>query len=1667
MSATGNSTPATPNAPAPIDYAMELINSPEQVADAVLKETEDYASSLNELSINEDNRAISSSSEDNLLEMKNAKRVAYDLLERVRVELTRTYANPQASMEEINQGREVVQQAKYRYNGIVELYNECKKNRMHKPMLSHAGNSRSAVNKEHTAQDEWSSFNNSKISRSELPILHLSVDKKDSDPDDWKYFNTVEIFFKTFERIFRINQVNILVHWRDYMALSIGEANLDWYQETIESHSPSYSWEEAKDIIRKHFENPAKAIEMFGRLLSSKQRNNETVSDFTARFNRLAQTAQCSDSNMLARIYINSLHDDLNLHIRTVLSSNYGATFLQDINSIREVEKLASGLEVHKHQPYAASTPYKHSKGERHGFKGAKRGHSESSNGDFIKKQKNSNGHFTSSSSSDSSSSKKCLYCKDTWFKGHKCMEFFAQKNKSTVRKIEKRKQNVKKLDHPSTKAWNEFAKRQSNNKKSSTDDELEDKMQLGKCIRAIKQEKNDLLTHNSFSLYTPIIIQTNRALGLIDTGAEISVINRKFIEINKVKFYHKTGLINLAGKDNVVKRIGITEPLELKYNGKTFHHSFEIMDFNEDDKCNVILGLDILSHLGIALTGVAHNWDDNEVIFDDSIDDTVKPNNSPAGTELERSQFIEKIHPLLAENMNIPKDAFCTVPESIIHLPTEKGKIVNHKQYPIAYKLKPVLDEAINKWLDNGTITKAPVNTAWNSPLTLADKKDANGNKTGKRPCLDPRHINALLPDDKFPIPLITDIFHELSGSSIFTTLDLTAAFHRFKIHDEDQPKTAFTYNGQQYMFVGAPFGIKFLSNVFQRVMTQIFKDMPFVRTFIDDIVIMSKNMEEHAVHVKAAIEALTKVNLVLNVDKCHFAQSCVYLLGFCISAKGSSLDTRKLTNIEEWPRPTCGTDVQRFLGVVNYFREHIPKAAMLTAPLDHLRNSKIITEKDWTPLHQTHFEAIKKVLLSNVVLSQPDLRQPFFVATDASNYGIGAVLYQEHVELTSNVNSTDVVKNDNVLKDKGKKKTTIKYIGFMARSLSKSERNYSTTKRELLAIVFALKKFHKFLWGNPFTLYTDHKALTYLHTQKYANTMMMNWFDTILDYQFKVIHLPGMDNILPDHLSRLFPTDQMLRGSEQDTRTRNGIIHTAIRAIRSNKHKKFTVKKPAQYKQCDYMTPPENERKQLMLRAHLMGHFGAENIVKVLHNDGLHWKNMIVDAVELVKSCVACQKHNITRKGYHPLRPVYSYLPGDHWSMDLAELPTTPNDNKYLLVLLDICTRFCILRCLPNKKAKTIAGTLVQVFSDFGYPRILQSDNGTEFKNVTMKLLTESTGIDHRLISPYHPQANGSAERWVKTAKIAIAKSVQGTGQDWDFYVPSVQLFINNKVSKRLNTPPFSLMFARKMNGFEDYRKKDPKKAVPLSYEELLERIDHMNQVVFPAIKDKTDKYVENMKKQFEKHNTIVDDFKEGSHVMAKVPTMTGSLNPVYDGPYTVIRKTRGGSYVLQDEMGLLMSRDYTPSELKPIDLHNINEDNEEVYEIEGIVDHRGRGNNREFKVRWKGYSKDEDSWLTPDKITHTSTIENYMKRMGLHPQNKFKKDSVKNKPLIHKHNNEKGILHKATESLKSLYDKDTKVNQDNKYKLSKDINKTHNKHKRKAIDINDLRRSKRNRT
>ncbi|SAL96072.1 hypothetical protein [Absidia glauca] len=174
------------------------------------------------------------------------------------------------------------------------------------------------------------------------------------------------------------------------------------------------------------------------------------------------------------------------------------------------------------------------------------------------------------------------------------------------------------------------------------------------------------------------------------------------------------------------------------------------------------------------------------------------------------------------------------------------------------------------------------------------------------------------------------------------------------------------------------------------------ILKDIDHATSFIDDIVVFSQDINEHATHVQSVIEKLTELFLILNPDKCHFAQRSVNLLGFCVSDQGLTLDTRKVTNVQSWPRPQTGNEIEKFLGVINYFRNHIPMISNLTAPLDKLRKHKSL-KNDWDDLCETAFvEKLKRILTCTPVLKYPKVNEPYYVATDASDVGIGAVLFQ-----------------------------------------------------------------------------------------------------------------------------------------------------------------------------------------------------------------------------------------------------------------------------------------------------------------------------------------------------------------------------------------------------------------------------------------------------------------------------------------------------------------------------------------------------------------------------------------------------------------------------------------------------------------------------------------------
>ena len=450
----------------------------------------------------------------------------------------------------------------------------------------------------------------------------------------------------------------------------------------------------------------------------------------------------------------------------------------------------------------------------------------------------------------------------------------------------------------------------------------------------------------------------------------------------------------------------------------------------------------------------------------------------------------------------------FCSLPDSFLRLEVASEKRVNlyRSQYNIAHSLKLKADPIIDRWLASGKIVKVPTLCRYNNPITIAPKKDANGDYTDVRVCLDTRVLNENLDcGDNFQLPYIRTALEIFSGCSIFGEFDLADAYLQFKLSEESRPYTAFQWNGQQYMFVGCPFGINLLPSFFQRIMADLFHDLPFTFPYLDNLPIASRTWEEHRDHLLIIIDRLTKANLRIKPSSVKFGHSQMRCLGHILSIHGIGIDPKKLSAIMDWELPTTGKELQSFLGMVTYVRQHIRHIAELTAPLEAIKNDKTVV---WTDLLKHHFELIKKAICHAPFLKLPDYTRPFFIATDASNTGVGGVLYQPGPGDNDDITSGNIV-------------------AICSKKLSESQRNYSAYKKELFGIVYSLKQFHCYVWGRTdLVIVTDHKPLTYMLKSPDLSEALRRWFDTILDYKFTIRHRAGLLNVVPDSLSRMFGT-------------------------------------------------------------------------------------------------------------------------------------------------------------------------------------------------------------------------------------------------------------------------------------------------------------------------------------------------------------------------------------------------------------------------------------------------------------------------------------------------------------------------------------------------------------
>lgn len=408
--------------------------------------------------------------------------------------------------------------------------------------------------------------------------------------------------------------------------------------------------------------------------------------------------------------------------------------------------------------------------------------------------------------------------------------------------------------------------------------------------------------------------------------------------------------------------------------------------------ECEVVLGRDVLSELGISVINLPMDYPTDlesmvkayqeqsvgqfeESFWEEEFRLQAKPLS--AADQAVADSIRARIKPRLDVNAQLPPDTKCCLPESVVYLDTGDAPPVFIPPHRMAHDDIEAVDKKIQEW-STWVIEEAPAGCEWNFSLLVVRKKDAEGKWTKKRVCIDIRKLNNLLPSDSYPMPVIGDILSDLGGKAIYSILDLTDGFHHFEIDPASRPKTAFKWARKQWMFRRAPFGIKHLPALFQRVLDRVLGDLSFVRVYVDDIVVFSDSVEEHVEHLGLVIDRLTNAGLHIGIDKCHIGIPSLRVLGHTVSTDGVSPDREKVLDLLKFPQPRSPKDLQSFMGLANFFSTYIPSFAQICAPLNRLRGAAVAASFDWSAdwsgsLLQA-FDTLKEYLKHCMTLAFPD---------------------------------------------------------------------------------------------------------------------------------------------------------------------------------------------------------------------------------------------------------------------------------------------------------------------------------------------------------------------------------------------------------------------------------------------------------------------------------------------------------------------------------------------------------------------------------------------------------------------------------------------------------------------------------------------------------------------
>lgn len=420
----------------------------------------------------------------------------------------------------------------------------------------------------------------------------------------------------------------------------------------------------------------------------------------------------------------------------------------------------------------------------------------------------------------------------------------------------------------------------------------------------------------------------------------------------------------------------------------------------------------------------------------------------------------------------------------------------------------KPVEDEIENQCqelLSNDIIEYS--NSNWSSPCVPVRKPDGS-----LRLCIDYRKVNMVTRTEKFPMPNLNNCLYAAHNVKYFTKFDLVKGYYQVNLDDESRELTAFSTTKNHYQFKRLSFGLKNSGIAFQKMMQQILSPLKSSRiiVYIDDILIMSENFEEHLEMVEKVLYTLEKFQIKIKVKKCDFFKREVQFLGHVLSSEGISKSPEYVKKVKEFPKPITVSDLKKFLGLINFQRKFFDKCSIVVKPLTEITGRPEKEKIDWDENKEKAYTKILEEVEKDIKLTYPDYGEnssKLELYVDASGVGAGAVLMQ-------------------------KKNSEYKVIGYNSMCFSSSQQNYSTIERELTAIRWGCNAFKPFIYGIPFIIYTDHKPLIYMNNMAASNARIQRSLEDIGEYDFQIKYLPGSQNEAADFLSRMWNRDPLQNG-------------------------------------------------------------------------------------------------------------------------------------------------------------------------------------------------------------------------------------------------------------------------------------------------------------------------------------------------------------------------------------------------------------------------------------------------------------------------------------------------------------------------------------------------------